>query len=152
MPTMAPVPVPSAEEIVRLYKSGELPTELARHHQAGDGKENLFLQRCIALHNTGDIDLVELPTQAAFAALSVHAFFMAQHFYCEAIPQLDANASALMECCKILVEKAGADGVANEPNGAFRSWCESNPSKGAKVIHHARVDDPLAKRFVTFAL
>ncbi|HXO93814.1 MAG TPA: hypothetical protein VN825_06745, partial [Candidatus Acidoferrum sp.] len=57
-----------------------------------------------------------------------------------------------MGCCRILVEKAGADGAANLPNGAFRTWCQKNPSKSASVIHGARADDALAKRFVTFAL
>lgn len=149
---MTLAPVPSVDEIVRLYKSGELPAELARHHETEDGDEDLFLQRCIALHNSGDIDLVSLPSQAAFAELSGHAFFAAQHLYCEAIPKLDSDASAVMECCKSLVDKAGSDLAAGQPNGAFRMWCEHNPSKGASVIQEARADDALAKRFVTFAL
>jgi hypothetical protein len=145
-------PVPSADEIVRLYKSGELPAELARYHETGDGDENLFVQRCIALHNSGDIDLVVLPSQAAFAELSGHAFFTAQHLYCEAIPKLDSDVSALMECCRILIEKAGNDLAANQPNVAFRTWCERNPSSGAIVIQDAQAGNVLAKRFVPFAL
>jgi hypothetical protein len=149
---VALAPVPSADEIVRLYKSGELPAELAQYHETGDGDENVFLQRCIALHNSKDIDLVVLPSQAAFAQLRGHEFFTAQHLYCEAIPRLDSDVSALMECCRILVEKADNDGAANLPNGAFRTWCQHNPSKGASVIQDAQTGDALAKRFATFAL
>jgi hypothetical protein len=145
---MALTPVPSPDQIVRLYKSGELPAELAQYHE----DEDIFLQHCVALHNAGDVDLTAVPSQAAFDELNGHPFFTAQHFYCEAIPELDANTSALMECCKILVDKAGADGVANQPYAAFRTWCLNNPGKGAVVIRSARADDPLAKRFVTFAL
>jgi hypothetical protein len=149
---VALAPVPSADEIVRLYKSGELPAELAQYHGTEDGDEDVFLQRCIALHNSGDIDLVVLPSQAAFAELSGHAFFTAQHFYCEAIPKLDSDVSALMECCRILIERGGNDLAANQPNGAFRTWCERNPRSGATVIQEAQAGNALAKGFLTFAL
>jgi hypothetical protein len=140
------------DEIVRLYKANELAAELGRFHAAEDGNKELFLQRCIALHNSGDIDLIDLTGQPAFAGLNLHAFFTAQHLYCEAIPQLRTNATALMECCKILVEKGSNDLAAGLPYGAFRKWCQNNPSDGARVIQNARTDDPLAKRFVMFAL
>jgi hypothetical protein len=57
-----------------------------------------------------------------------------------------------MECFRILIEKAGSDLIANQPNDAFRKWCQNNPTKGASVVQDARAGDPLAKRFVTFAL
>jgi len=145
-------PVPSPDEIVRLYKAGELSAELARFHETGEENENPFIQRCIALHNSGNIDLVSVPSQLAFAEVTGHAFFTAQHLYCEAIPKLHTSATALMECCRILVEQAGADLAATQPNGAFRTWCRNNPKEGAVVIRGARAGDELAKRFVTFAL
>ena len=145
-------PVPSSDEIVRLYKAGELSAELGRHHEMADGEGDPFIQRCIALHNSGNIDLISVPSQPAFAGVTGHAFFTAQHLYCEAIPKLDTNVAALMECCRILIEHAGADGAATQPNGAFRTWCQNNPSEGATVIREARAGDDLAKRFVTFAL
>ena len=145
-------PLPSPDEIVRLFKAGELSTELARYHEIADGEDDPFIQRCIALHNSGNIDLVSVPSQPAFADVTGHAFFIAQHFYCEAIPQLDTNAMALMECCRILIEQAGADGAATQPNGAFLAWCQNNPNEGAVVIREARTGNELAKRFVTFAL
>jgi hypothetical protein len=145
-------PVPSPDEIVRLHKAGELSAELARYHEIADGEDDPFIQRCIALHNSGDIDLVSVPSQPAFAGIKGHAFFTAQHLYCEAVPKLDTNATALMECCRILIEQAGADGAATLPNGAFRTWCQKNPNEGAAVIRDARAGDELAKRFVTFAL
>ena len=57
-----------------------------------------------------------------------------------------------MKCCRILVDQAGADGAAGQPNNAFRLWCQNNPAEGALVISEARSGDDLAKRFVTFAL
>ena len=146
------VAIPSQDEIVRLYKAGELSSELTRYHGTADGEVDQLIKSCIALHNSGNIDLVCLPSQPAFADVTGPAFFTAQHFYCEAIPKLAANHTALMECCRILVERGGADLAAAQPNGAFRAWCQNNPNEGAAVIREARAGDQLAKLFVTFAL
>lgn len=146
--------VPSEHEVVRLYNAGDLSAELARYHETAEGHddEDAFIQRCTSLHNGGKIDLVSVVGQPAFAGVSGHPFFAVQHFYCEAIPKLVTTATALMGCCRILIERGGADFAAALPNGAFRAWCRSNPSEGAAVILNARAGDDLARRFVTFAL
>jgi hypothetical protein len=149
---MARAPIPSAEEIVRLYETGELAAELARYHEGPEETEETFLQRCIELHNDQKIDLIIVPSQPGFTNVAGHEFFTAQHFYCEAIPKLNANVTALMECCRTLIERAGADGAAGQPNEAFRQWCVNNPAERAFVISGARSGEDLAKRFVTFAL
>ena len=149
---VTPATIPSSDEIVRLYKAGELSAELTRYHDVAEGEVDPFIQRCVALHNSGNIDLVSLPSQPAFADATGHAFFTVQHFYCEAIPKLTANLTALMECCRILIEQAGEDLAATQPNGAFRTWSQNNPDEGAAIVREARGGDQLAKRFVTFAL
>lgn len=145
-------PIPSLEEIVRLYKAGELAAELAQFHDGPDGEDDPFVKRCVALHNDGQIDLISIPGQPTFANVPGHDFFTAQQFYCEAIPDLRTDVTALMECCRILIEQAGSDGAASQPNGAFRKWCQNNPADGAAVIREARSGNELARRFVTFAL
>jgi hypothetical protein len=145
-------PVPSPEEVVRLYKAGELAAELAQFHEHPDGEDDPFLRCCVALHNDGQIDLVSIPSQPAFANLTGHGFFTAQHLYCEAIPDLRTDVAALMECCLILIRQAGADGAAFQPNGAFRKWCQNNPADSTAIIRGARSGDELARKFVTFAL
>lgn len=149
---MAYAPVPSAEEIVRLYEAGELAAELARYHEGSEDTEETFLQRCIELHNDKKINLVVVPCQPNFKNIPPNDFFTAQQFYCEVIPRLDADVTALMECCRALIEQAGADGAAALPNEAFRLWCQNNADQGALVISEARSEDDLAKQFVTFAL
>jgi hypothetical protein len=145
-------PIPSADEIIRLYVAGELSAELASYHETVDDEERIFTERCLILHNSRDIDLTKVPAQPAFSRILGHAFFILQHFYCEVIPRLETSAAALMECCRILIKQAGADGAASQPNGAFRAWCHRNPNKRAEVIGAARMGDELAKQFVTFAL
>lgn len=149
---MAVLPVPSAEQIIQLSDAGNLAAELAEYHLPAEDGSDTFLQRCVALHNNGDIDLVAIPGQQAFDAVDTHSFFTAQQFYCDAIPQLRTNAAALMACCRILIERAGNDGVAHMPNGAFRQWCKGNPEDAAGVIREAKAGNDLAMRFVTFAL
>ena len=117
-----------------------------------DEEHDSFIQRCIALHNSGHIDLISLPHHLPFARVEEQAFFTAQRLYCEAIPKLDTNVTALMECCRILVERGGTALAAVQPNAAFRSWCQNHPDEGALVIGNAWAGDGLAKQFVTFAL
>jgi hypothetical protein len=121
------VAIPSQDEIVRLYKAGELSAELTRYHGTADGEADQFIKSCIALHNSGNIDLVSLPSQPAFADATGHAFFTVQHFYCEAIPKLDTNAAALMECCRILIEQAGADLAGRSQTARFALGARTIP-------------------------
>lgn len=51
-------PTPSADQIIRLYGAGNLAAELAQYHLPAEDGGDTFLQRCIAPHNSSDIDLV----------------------------------------------------------------------------------------------
>lgn len=148
---MALAPVPSPEETIRLYQTGELGDELARYHEY-EGDDDPFVAQCIELHNKGHIDLLAVPLNAAFAMIDGHSFFTAQHVFCEAIPKLQADVTALMECCRALIKQAGNDGAANQPNGAFQQWCTTNPDQARSVIARAQEGDPLAKEFASFAM
>jgi hypothetical protein len=147
---MAFAPAPTPEDTVRLFQAGELGPELARFHQGDD--ENLFIAQCVALHNNGEIDLLSVAETPAFAAVGGHSFFTAQHLYCEAIPKLRADATALVACCSALIKQAGKDGAASQPNGAFQQWCVSNPEQAQSVVARAKAGDELARQFVVFAL
>lgn len=148
---MTLAPVPSPEETTRLYQTGGLAAELARFHEY-PGDNDPFVAQCVELHNKGDIDLVVIPTAGPFKNIDGHSFFTAQHLYCEAIPKLKADVTALMECCSALVKQAGNDGAAGQPNRAFEQWCVANPDQAQSVVAQADTGDPLAKQFAPFAL
>ena len=148
---MAFAPVPAPEETVRLYQTGALATELARYHEH-DGDTDSFIAQCIRLHNEGAIDLVAIPTTPAFAAITGRDFFVAQHLYCEAIPKLDIDVAALMQCCSALIAQAGQDGAAGQPNAAFQLWCVAHADQAQSVVEQAKDGEPLAVQFVSFAL
>lgn len=145
-------PVPPSHEIIRKYEAGELALELGQYHGDGQDDENKFVERCVALHNGGQIDLVALPGHDSFSKLNPHEFFLAQSFYCNAIPKLESGVTAVMDCCRLLIERGGNDLAANEPNRAFRTWCQNHPIQSATIVRDARDGNVLAKRFVTFAL
>jgi hypothetical protein len=145
-------PLPSPEEMVRLYRVGELAAELARYHETASEGEEPFIAQCITLHNNGEIDLLAVTSTPGFAAIQGHDFFVAQHLYCEAIPKLRGEVRALMACCSLLIKQAGRDLAATQPNGAFQEWCTANPESAKAVIRQAQDGDELAKQFATFAL
>ncbi|MGY0799566.1 hypothetical protein ACW7G0_10990 [Lysobacter sp. A286] len=55
---MAVLPVPPEEQIIQLSDAGNLAAELAEYHLPAEDGSDTFLQRCVALHSNGDIDLV----------------------------------------------------------------------------------------------
>lgn len=149
---VAIAPIPSRDEIFRLYGAGELAHELARRHANHGDEDDPFVEECVALHNDGDIDLLRVANEAAFAVPGTHDFFTSLRFFNRAIPKLRTTAQPLMECCRTLIEKAGRDGAANQLKAAFRVWCESNRTEADKVIALGRAGDELARRFLASAL
>ncbi len=144
--------VTSTDEFVRLYKTGELLASISLYNKFTGGKnDEQFVSRCVTLHNSGEIDLLSLPSQPDFSSLEGIKFLNAQYFYCEAIPRLYADAAAIMEFCRILAEKTKA-GTAPLVEEAFRKWCLSNPDKCPVIVVEARAENQLARRFVVFAL
>ena len=139
----------TAEEIVEAFKSNAL-TKLIFHRYdlAEDDQLKLFIE----LHNSKKIDLLSLIRSAEFQEIKPTSFFTGQHFYCEAIPSLTATAAEMMQCVDVLIGKGGADLAANQPNLAFRKWCEVDLRRAEAVIELAKRADQLACKFTSFAL
>ena len=57
-----------------------------------------------------------------------------------------------MRCVHALVARGGSDLMANQPNGALRSWCARDPARSSAVIAAAKGGSLLARGFLTFAL
>ena len=141
----------SSEEILSLYANGELVAAIGQYHHE-DGEQALFTERCVSLHNNGSIDLTSVVAQPEFAQLETQPFFIAQSFFCDAIPQLSAQSTAMMQCCRTLIDKSGADGSTSLVIAAFGKWCEANPKQSLGIVDLAREGDALAIGFVTLAL
>jgi hypothetical protein len=83
-------------EIIDRCNSGELLDDIGRQNSDIDDPNSL-LNRCIALHNSGEIDLLSLTKTHVFNLLSGWGYFERQHFFCQAIPRLEAKPEPLME-------------------------------------------------------
>lgn len=137
-------------EIEAEFHNGTLLEAVSRRMQA---EKTTFVEDCIALHNGGRIDLLELVASGAVERLGGHEFFVAQHFYCEAIPRLVlVSIDKMLGCVAKLVARGGADLAANRPNSALIEWLSADLSRAGAVVERARQGDGLAIDQLTFAL
>lgn len=144
---------PTSTELVTLFECGELASQMAQRFGMGRSEETrLVEERCITLHNSGTIDLLTLVEKRSLQALLGTDFFMASHFFCRLLPELDAPPERMMSCVDNLVTRGGQDGAANEPNAAFRKWCANIPLRAHEVIASARGGNELAIQHLVFAL
>jgi hypothetical protein len=139
----------SISAVEQLFKDNALLAVIENDRGASN---SLLLSHCVTLHNCGQIDFTSLTTKPEFEALSGWQFFSVQHFFVQAIPMLDALPGQMMELVNRLVVKGGNDLAANEPNRAFRVWCERNPSKRQELVESARAGDSRSIDHLTFAL
>lgn len=144
---------PTSEELVELFKRGELASQMARRFGVGTRScTTVIEERCIALHNARTIDLLALVEGHALQRLDGTDFFLASHFFCQLLPELQAEPGRMMACVDVLVTRGGNDGAANQPNGAFQKWCANVPQRASEVITAAQQGDDLASQHLSFAL
>jgi hypothetical protein len=144
---------PENEAILDAYNSGTLAEDIfQRFGRADERTRESVVATCAELHNNGHIDLLSLKDAADFHAVSATQFFNGQHFFCTIIPKLDSPVLRMMEFVLALVEKAGNDLAANQPNAAFLEWCKRDLSRAREIVEAAKQNDALASKFVGFAL
>ena len=144
---------PTSEDLLALYGRGTLAAEMARRFGLMDREEvSLTQAMCAELHNSGALDLLKLAEDGSLQALEGSSFFMATHFFCKVLPDLQAPSQRVMACVEALVTRGGADGAANRPNAALREWCARDVTRTREILAAARAGDALAGRHLTFAL
>ena len=84
--------------------------------------------------------------------LNGRAFFDLQIFLCDLIPHLEVSHLELMRLVTALVAQGGDDGMANQPNQAFRDWCSQDPRRSETVIEDAKRGNENAQNLICFAL
>lgn len=146
-------PAPTPEELVELFKRGELASQMARQFGlASRSNTSVIEERCIALHNARTIDLLALVEGNALQRLDGTDFVLASHFFCQLLPELQVEPGRMMACVDALVTRGRNDGAANQPNGAFQKWCANVPQRASEVIAAAHEGDDLSSRYLSFAL
>lgn len=113
-------------DIFTHHAAGTLPelfVERLRRHRADELGET-FRATLTNLHNDGSIDVLEPARQIASSPINQHQFFTVMHVYTDLIPTIEAEVPAMLAAVKALVARAGNDGAAGMPNGAYRTWAE----------------------------
>jgi hypothetical protein len=114
------------DDIIAHHAAGTLPellVERLRGHRT-DELGKAFRATLTSLHNNGTIDVLGAARQIASSPIDQHQFFTVMHIYSELIPALEAEMPAMLAAVKALVARAGNDGAAGMPNGAYRTWAE----------------------------
>lgn len=124
---------------------------LDRRHWGEDAARPI-VERAAAMHNDGMIDLFRVVDTKLFQKLEAFEFFGGQHFFCEVIPFLNGSSQQVMSLVKSLVEKAGEDLAANQPNAALVQWCRKDVQRAHSIVNAAENGDGLASVHATFAL
>jgi hypothetical protein len=139
----------TAHAIVSAYLDKSLTAKILDDHLTDEDALN---RECVRLHNDGKIDLLTIAEEVAFQELEGPPFFVVQQFLCEAIPDLSAAVTVMMNFVQNLVRKGGRDGAAGFPNLAFQKWCERDVARAQKVIEAASMGEALGADFLAFAL
>ena len=110
------------------------------------------LVAAIAANASKRNQLITDEDREVLSTLDGSRFFEVQTILCEVIPLLQTAPTELIELVQFLVETGGADLAANQPNAAFRKWCEVDPRRSDEVIQLAKDGDELARLHLVFAL
>jgi hypothetical protein len=137
--------------VLELYRSGELTEHVFSYASLSD-EDGSLSELYVDLHNRGEIDFLSLLDAPSFGAIASHSFFNGQHVFCDVIPKLKASTGNMMRAVDLLVRKGGEDLAANQPNGAFRQWCQNDLNRAKEVIASAKSDNRPAATFLSFAL
>ena len=141
------------DDIISSYKSGTIPeflVERVRKRRSADIGAK-FRAKVRKLHNDGTVDVLEAARSIETAAIDQHDFFTVMMVYCDLIPALNAEVSDMLGAVKALVARAGNDGAAGMPNGAFREWAEHG-DRAEAVLAAIDTDDPENSAYIYLAL
>jgi len=145
--------IPTNEELATLFNQGKLANRMAHRFRLNDKIEIQIAQtRCIDLHNSGALDLLQIVESGELQELSGSDFFIAMHFFCGILPGLKTTPTRMMVCVEALVSRGGQDMAANQPYDAFRIWCTKDPNRAREIIAATHHGDDLACRYLTLAL
>jgi|GEM_PF-2998591 len=143
-------PPPTDAELIAHASAGTLVEVLRR--EADTNREDSLVNRLVALHNGGQLDLLAATQTPAFEALGGPVFFSVQSIFCGAVPNLTAPANAMMAAISKLVAKGGRDGAAGFPYNAFKEWMDVDIARAREIIAAADSGGTVDKTFLAIAL
>lgn len=141
-----------SELIEKAAQSGLLPALFDREGQNLLGRDPDLIALVADAIKKKEIRLFDERDEAFLKTLNVLTFFDLQVFLCALIPQLEVSHLELMPLVTSLVVQGGNDGMANQPNAAFRDWCSKDPKRSDAVVADAKLGNENAEALICFAL
>lgn len=142
---------PTDAELVALHASGELLSAIFGGFRLGGDDRDQLKDRLATLHNSGTIDLLAMPL-GQLAELGTQDYFSGHALLYQIIPKLEGNVAAVMRLVNAMVERAGNDGAANIPNGAYRTWAASQQGRAQEGLALEAAGNPDAVKLLRFNL
>lgn len=146
--------LPTDQEFLELFRNGQLARAMADRFArlASEDQTGAIPKALARLHNTGQLDLLNIVEAKELQALVGSRFFSAAHLLGKVIPELEVEPGRLVEIVERMVALGGDDGAANMPNGALKAWCAKDPARSEALIAVAGAGDARAVRALTFPL
>ena len=141
------------DDIISSYKSGTIPeflVERVKERRSADIGDKVRAKVC-ELHNNGTVDVLEAARSIGTATIDQHDFFTVMMVYCDLIPALEAEVPEMLDAVKALVARAGNDGAAGMPNGAYREWAEHG-GRAKATLAEIDATDPEDSAYIYLAL
>jgi len=98
-----------------------------------DNREHVT-EELIALHNAGEIDLIDQFIRLHNKKNTGPDFFLTRNLFEKALPHLNAPIQKVMECVAHLVKEAGQDMAANWTLNSFIEHCVADPSRANEAL------------------
>ena len=150
---MKPLPELTQEMIVELYEAGSLLEVLSERNLGRITPELSEAEiHCVALHNSGTLDLLRLSTQESLSVVTTLTYYQCAHALSRLIPYLESDFTSILKTIDHLVEASGSDGGGHFPNTALFAWYERNMQAAGNTVQAAREGQPLPVKYVAFAL
>lgn len=139
-----------AERLVEAEGRGELIAAILDRELRS---ERVELARTLSdLHNACRIDLTSDSNLAAIHSLKKNEFWIVVHPLNNALSTLTCSHQDVLRFVNTLVETAGNDGAAGQPNLELVAWSKNNPDKARSIVEGIKLQEPLCLAHGLFAV
>ena len=144
---------PIRGEVLRSLESGNFFLDVSSNRWPRiDGTWALLINDLVDIHNSRDFDIIDLFKEENFTSREEIDFFDVQHVYCEVLPALNAETSAVMAATSLMVRMGDDDLAAGRPNAAFRHWCEKASDRPHQALDIIKTESQTDFGLLSFVL
>jgi len=145
--------LPTPDALRASFAAGTFAADLARNFGLTDPATIASTtEACVALHNAGSIDLLDLVVTGQLTALNGADSFLAIDRFGELLPALDLPSERLVLLLDAHVPLADHNGLSYRLLTAYQAWCRRHPDDARRIVETAAAGAAAARRFLAPAL